>query len=199
EEGEKAFMHLLRKAGVDANRTLDQTMRAIITDPLYRALSTLAEKKAAWEKPSRPRNTERGARLAKFRPALRNMFRCNPNVFHYTTFATADKLFSQHPIWKQGKIEAECCLVFEEYVAELKSRDVQESRSARSRSVAKVVNLFKQLNVDVVTRWRTANNMVLDSPEWNEDSELRKLPTLTILLAFEDYSGVREREYEDQM
>lgn len=50
EEGEKAFMHLLRKAGVDANWTWDQTMRTIITDPLYKALNTLAEKKAAWQK-----------------------------------------------------------------------------------------------------------------------------------------------------
>ena len=50
EEGEKAFTHLLRKAGVDANWTWDQTMRAIITDPLYKALNTLAEKKAAWQK-----------------------------------------------------------------------------------------------------------------------------------------------------
>ena len=50
EEGEKAFVHLLRKAGVDANWTWDQTMRAIITDPLYKALNSLAEKKAAWQK-----------------------------------------------------------------------------------------------------------------------------------------------------
>ena len=50
EEGEKAFFHLLRKAGIDANWTWDQTMRAIITDPLYKALNTLAEKKAAWQK-----------------------------------------------------------------------------------------------------------------------------------------------------
>lgn len=50
EEGEKAFMHLLRKAGVDATWTWDQTMRAIITDPLYKALNTLSEKKACWQK-----------------------------------------------------------------------------------------------------------------------------------------------------
>lgn len=50
EEGEKAFMHLLRKAGVDADWSWDQTMRAIITDPLYKALNTLAEKKVAWQK-----------------------------------------------------------------------------------------------------------------------------------------------------
>lgn len=50
EEGEKAFTHLLRKAGVDAHWTWDQTMRTTITDPLYKSLNTLAEKKAAWQK-----------------------------------------------------------------------------------------------------------------------------------------------------
>lgn len=50
EEGEKAFMFLLRKAGVDATWTWDQTMRAIITDPLYKALNSLAEKKSTWQK-----------------------------------------------------------------------------------------------------------------------------------------------------
>ena len=52
EEGEKAFMHLLRKAGVDASWSWDQTMRTIITDPLYKSLNTLAEKKNAWQKVS---------------------------------------------------------------------------------------------------------------------------------------------------
>ena len=75
----------------------------------------------------------------------------------------------------------------------------QETRAARARSVSKVVALFKQLDVDVVTRWRTAHNLVVGSPEWKEDSELQKLPTLDILLAFEDYSRVREREYDEQM
>lgn len=67
---------------------------------------------------------ERDARLSKLRPALRNMLKGNPSVFHYTTFSTADKLFAQHPIWQQGRIEAERKLVFEEYVAELKQREV---------------------------------------------------------------------------
>lgn len=75
----------------------------------------------------------------------------------------------------------------------------QETRAARSRSISKVVHLFKQLEVDVVTRWRTAQELLYRSDEWNDDSELRRLPTLDILLAFEDYSRVREREYEEQM
>ena len=40
---------------------------------------------------------------------------------------------------------------------------------------------------------------VVESEEWQTDEELRKLPTLDILLAFEDYSRVREREFEEQM
>jgi hypothetical protein len=50
EEGEKAFIYLLRKAGVDPNWTWEQTMRATITDPLYRSLNSLAEKKSVFEK-----------------------------------------------------------------------------------------------------------------------------------------------------
>ncbi|KIK61630.1 hypothetical protein GYMLUDRAFT_58693 [Collybiopsis luxurians FD-317 M1] len=215
EEAEKAFSHLLRKAGVDPGWTWDQTMRAIITDPLYKALNTLAEKKAVFEKYTSSlkakEQEEKEARLAKLRPAIRNMLKGNPNVFHYSTFSTTDKLFSQHPIWQQAKIESERRLIFEEYVTELKQREVhhcvsndsvgqqQESRAARSRSVGKVVNLFKQLDVDVLTRWRTAHKLILESEEWKSDLELQKLPTLDILLAFEDYSRVREREYDEQM
>ena len=50
DEAEKAFTHLLKKAGIDPSWTWDATMRAIITDPLYKALGTLAEKKETWKK-----------------------------------------------------------------------------------------------------------------------------------------------------
>ena len=61
------------------------------------------------------------------------------------------------------------------------------------------MSLFKQLGVDVITRWRSAHSLVLESDEWQSDEELRQLPGLDILLAFEDYSRVREREFEDEM
>ncbi|KAL1741566.1 hypothetical protein HDZ31DRAFT_66786 [Schizophyllum fasciatum] len=202
EEGEKAFMHLLRKAGVDPTWTWERTMRAIITDPLYRALNSLAEKKAAFEKFTAQlkakEQEEKEARMAKLRPALRNMLKGNPNVFHYTTFATANKLFAQHPIWQQARIEAERRQIFEEYVDELKEREIQATRAARTRATQKVVALFKQLDIDVLTRWRTAHKLLLDCDAWKEDPELQKLPSLDILLAFEDYARVTEREFEEQ-
>jgi len=42
EESEEAFFRLLRKMDVDTNWTQDQTVRAIITNPLYMTLGTLA-------------------------------------------------------------------------------------------------------------------------------------------------------------
>lgn len=51
------------------------------------------------------------------------MLKGNPNVFHYTTFPTADKLFAQHPIWQTARAESERRLIFEEYVEDLKARE----------------------------------------------------------------------------
>lgn len=50
ERAEHAFIHLLKREGIDETWTWDQTMRKIIMDPLYKALDTLAQKKAAFEK-----------------------------------------------------------------------------------------------------------------------------------------------------
>ena len=69
------------------------------------------------------RAKEKEARLAKVRLAMQNMLKGNPNVFPYTTFTTADKLFTQHPIWLQAKIESDK-MVFEEYVAESRQREL---------------------------------------------------------------------------
>jgi pre-mRNA-processing factor 40 len=52
EKAEEAFIYLLKRDGVDETWTWDQTMRKIIMDPLYKALETLAQKKAAFEKVS---------------------------------------------------------------------------------------------------------------------------------------------------
>ena len=67
---------------------------------------------------------EREARLAKIRPALRNMLKGNPAVYPYSTFDSAELVFASHPIWQQAKIESERRMIFEEYVAELKQREI---------------------------------------------------------------------------
>src|SRR5258706_3197461 len=66
---------------------------------------------------------EKEARMSKLRPSIRNSLKGNPSIFHYTTFETADQLFSQHPIWQQARIESERRELFHEYLTELQNRE----------------------------------------------------------------------------
>ncbi|KAF8327188.1 uncharacterized protein EI90DRAFT_3068216 [Cantharellus anzutake] len=201
EEAEKAFFHLLKKAGVDATSTWDRTMRAIITDPLYKALPTLAEKKAAWEKYvadlKQKEKDERDARLNKARPGFKALLSGNPQILYYTTFRTAERLFSQHPTWLSLKSVDERRHLFDEHTDELKSFEMTRARETRTRAMQKLVAVFKSLKVDVLSRWRDTQRAVYASDMWKEDIEFRELADLDVLLAFEDFSRVLERNYDD--
>lgn len=50
QEAERAFMGMLKTIGVNASWTWEQVMRETITNPMYKALKTLAERKTAFEK-----------------------------------------------------------------------------------------------------------------------------------------------------
>lgn len=202
DEAEKAFAHLLKKAGVDATWTWDRTMRAIITDPLYKALGSLAEKKAAWQKYveaiKSKEKEERDARIAKARTGIRTLLTNSKDIFYYTTFPTAEKLFAKVSAWNAAKIEEERKIIFEEFAEELKNAETIKQRELKTKNIARVVQLFKELDVDVLTKWRTAQQRVLECDEWRDDPELRTLGPLDMLLAFEDYSRAQERIYQEE-
>ncbi|KAG8789631.1 hypothetical protein FRC15_006363 [Serendipita sp. 397] len=200
EEAEKAFWYLLKKAGVGPDSVWEETIRAIITDPLYKSFNSMAERKESWQKYvetlKKKEAEEKEARMNKQRPAIKNLLKGNPNVFHYTSFETADQVFAQHPIWQQVRIESERRQLFLEYISDLQQREQTRLREMRGRNMEKVVGIFKKHEVDALTRWRDALKMVLESEEWKEDQELSQLPQLDILLAFEDYSKIKSGEYE---
>lgn len=50
QEAEEGFIGMLERKGVDMTWTWEKTMRETITDPYYKALKTLAERKSAFEK-----------------------------------------------------------------------------------------------------------------------------------------------------
>ncbi|KAF9956449.1 PRP40 pre-mRNA processing factor 40, partial [Modicella reniformis] len=49
EQAEEAFKNLLRETGVTSTWTWEQTMRAVVSNPMYRALKTVAERKSAFQ------------------------------------------------------------------------------------------------------------------------------------------------------
>lgn len=73
-----------------------------------------------------------------------------------------------------------------------------KQRELKTKNIARIVSLFKELDVDVVTKWRTAQQRVMECDEWRENEELRTLGPLDMLLAFEDYSRAQERIYQEE-
>lgn len=61
----------------------------------------------------------------------------------------------------------------------------------------KLVGVFKALQVDVLSRWRDTQRAVFASEHYKNDPELRELADLDMLLAFEDYNRVLERDFDD--
>lgn len=61
----------------------------------------------------------------------------------------------------------------------------------------KLVGVFKALEVDVLSRWRDTQRAVFASEHYKSDHELRELADLDMLLAFEDYNRVLERNFDD--
>ena len=112
-------------------------------------------------------------------------------------------------------------MIFEGHVSELKQREwfvfllrdhqaaarltsffaprfVATEPSSTLQEHRETFNLFKELQVDVLTKRQTAYSTVLESEAWRTYPEIHELPTLDILLSFEDYSRVRERGFEKQ-
>ena len=93
EEGEAAFIKLLRRSNVQPDWTWEQTMRATIKDPQYRALKDPKDRKAAFEKYAvevRLQEKDRAKeRLAKLRSDFGIMLRRHPEIKHYTRWKTA--------------------------------------------------------------------------------------------------------------
>lgn len=88
DEAEAAFIKLLRRSGVGADWTWEQTMRAVIKEPQYRALKDPRDRKAAFEKFTvelRAQEVEKAKdRMTKLRQDFSTMLKSHPEIKYYT-------------------------------------------------------------------------------------------------------------------
>lgn len=88
DEAEAAFIKLLRRSGVAPDWTWDQTMRAIIKEPQYRALKDPRDRRAAFEKyivELKQQEQEKAKdRITKLRQDFAVMLKSHPEIKHYT-------------------------------------------------------------------------------------------------------------------
>jgi pre-mRNA-processing factor 40 len=201
EEGEAAFLKLLRRNNVDPDWSWDQTLRAIIKDPQYRALKDPRHRKAAFEKYSvevRLQEKDRAKeRLEKLRKDFATMLKSHPEIKHYTRWKTARPIIEGETIFRSSNDDDERRQLFEDYIIELKKVDLEREVSTRKAAMDELVDVLQGLDLGPYTRWSEAQGIIQSNPRFQDDQKFRSLSKFDLLTAFENHIKILEKTTND--
>ncbi|OTA94260.1 hypothetical protein M434DRAFT_269069 [Hypoxylon sp. CO27-5] len=201
EEAEAAFMKLLRRSGVQPDWTWEQTMRATIKDPQYRAIKDPKDRKAAFEKYCQDmiiQDKERAKdRLAKLRADFAIMLKSHPEIKHYTRWKTARPIIEGETIFRSTNNEEERRQLFEDYIVELKKAHVERQASLRKSAMDGLIDLLPKLNLEPYTRWSEAQNILKATAPFQHDEKYKALNNFDILTAFQNHIKSLERSFNE--
>lgn len=194
-------MKLLKRAGVQPDWTWEQTMKATIRDPQYRALKDPKDRKVAFEKYAvevRMQEKDRAKeRLAKLRADFGTMLRSHPEIKHYTRWKTARPIIEGETIFRSTDDENERRQLFEEYIIDLKKANVEREASTRKAAMDDLVALLKSLDLEPYTRWSEAQGIIQSNERFQGDKKFTYLSKSDILTAFENHIKALERSFND--
>ncbi|KAI9031946.1 hypothetical protein CLU79DRAFT_730816 [Phycomyces nitens] len=193
EEAEKAFFKLLKETNVKSDWTWEQAMRAIITNPLYRSLKTVAERKAAFhayaEKEARRERELREEREQKHRSAFIHMLENNKAIKPYTRFKSAIKILTTQPAFQQIKSDQQREQYFNEYVEGLQRREKDRMRDLRKSSMDRFAELLRETpEITYETEWRNAQKIYMKLPALEDPKTFEGMDILDFLSVYEEHS-----------
>lgn len=201
EEAENAFMKMLKRHNVQADWSWEQTMRATIKDPQYRALKDPRDRKAAFEKYAaelRMQEKDRAKeRFAKLRTDFNTMLKSHPEIKHYSRWKTIRPIIEGETIFRSTNDENERRQLFEEYVLELKKEHVEQEAARRRAALDELVNILNSLNLEPYTRWSEAQAIIQSNDKIQSDDKFKSLSKSDILTAFENHIKSLERAFND--
>lgn len=201
EEAEAAFIKLLRRFNVQPDWTWEQTMRATIKDPQYRALKDPKDRKAAFEKYAvevRAQEKEKAKeRLTKLRADFGTMLRRHPEIKHYSRWKTIKPILEGETIFKSTTDDQERRQFFEEYISELKKKHVEEEAVQRKSAMNDLVSVLNALDLEPYTRWSEAQGVIQSNDRFSSDSKFKLLSKSDVLTAFENHIKSLERTFND--
>ena len=201
EEAEAAFKKLLRRANVHPDWTWEQTMRATISDPQYRALKDPKDRKAAFESFAvevRQQEKEKAKeRLAKLRTDFNTMLRSHPEIKHYSRWKTVRSIIERETIFRSTDDEDERKQLFEEYIVELRKANMESEAITRKAAMTDLVSILKALDLEPYTRWSEAQAMIQGNERFKSEDEFKTLSKSDVLAAFENHIKSLERTFND--
>lgn len=202
EEGEAAFLKLLKKAGVQSDWTWEQTMRATIKDPQYRSIQHPSDRKAAFEKyviqQKENEREEEEKRLSDLRARFGKMLRSHEEIKHYTRWKTAKPILEHEAIFRSAKNDDERRLFFEEYLVELKKTHVEQQAQIKKSAMDELQAILKGLDLEPYTRWAEAHPRIESSERFASDDKFKTLSKSDVLTAFENHIKSLERHFNDE-
>lgn len=202
EEAERAFIGLLNKTKVDSTWTWEQTMRAIINNPLYRALKTLPERKAVFEAYIEERKTiekeEHDELINKQRSAFEGMLSKYPQI-HKLNWKKVQQLIKNEQAFKSidsDKIKLE---LFKTYADSLENAEKERVRKQRKGDKDLLLKLFqKDGDITASTLWKDALKKAHSYQElWGQNQQCR-LEDPFIFDVFEIHMKTLEEKYEQE-
>jgi pre-mRNA-processing factor 40 len=202
EEAESVFHKLLRRAGVQPEWSWEQTIRAVVKDPQYRAIKDPKDRKISFEKyvaevRAQEKDREKD-RQAKLRVDFFTMLRTHPEIKHYTRWKTAKSIIEGETIFRSARSEEEAHTLFNEYRAELlKSHNEAESNNRKS-ALDHLVLLLQSLNLEPYTRWSDAQSALKSNNRFQGDATFKSLSKIDLLKAFENHMKSLERAFNDK-
>ncbi|KAF9581722.1 hypothetical protein BGW38_001160 [Lunasporangiospora selenospora] len=203
DEAEAAFKNLLKETGVTSSWTWEQTMRAVVTNPMYRALKTTAERKAAFqdyvdERRVQERQEEK-VRQQKQKQDFLSLLQSSGKVTHESRYTTISRLFAEDPVFKAIEDDRLRFSIFDGHVGELVRKAKEEARQKRKAGMAALTLLLQSMpEITLMTRWEAAWELLKENPKFKETEVMQGLNKVDLLSAFEDHVIHLEKGYDQQ-
>ncbi len=202
EQAEDAFMKMLRRTGVQIDWSWEQTMRAAIKEPQWRALPDTGARKMAYEKfivdTKKANIGKQKDRLEKLRASFTQMLQRHPEIKYYSRFKNAKPLLEGETAWKAAIDDEEREDLFEEYITSLKTAKQEKEHQQHKEAMELFVNLLSELELDSNTRWDQAQILFTTHTKYQNNEIFQALTKLDTLIAFEDHVKKLERQRNDQ-
>jgi len=194
-------MKLLKRHNVQPDWTWEDTMRATIKDPQYRALKDPRDRKAAFEKyvvEVRMQEKERAKeRFAKLRADFNTMLKRHPEIKYYSRWKTIRPIIEGETTFRSTNEEGERRQLFEDYLLELKKAHTEQEAVTHKAAMDELTTILGSLNLEPYTRWSEAQAIIQSDSKFQSDDKFKSLSKCDILTAFENHIKSLERAFND--
>ncbi|KAJ5246891.1 hypothetical protein N7468_001874 [Penicillium chermesinum] len=201
KEATTAFEKMLRRHHVQADWTWEQTVRATIQDPQYRAIKDPRDRKAAFEKYANDLRNEEEAqakeRLEKLRADFNTMLQRHPEIKHYSRWKTIRPIIEGETTFRATSDENERRRLFEDYILDLKKSHIEQEAVTRKAAMDELGAILNSLVLEPYTRWSEAQAAIESNDKMQTDTKFKTLTKCDILTAFENHIKSLERSFND--